>query len=471
MSEEKNQKPQDSLPQEPPVVNTDFMKEKIKARPVNRRRLIRRTLITVVLAVLFGAIACVVFLALEPIVSRAINSGSEKPQTPVTFPEEASTKDEISPEDMVADDAQMQKQEAQEAAQEAARDIVNADEIRKQVLDQLETGSGRTRMYRDQYDSLSEIASRAAKSMVTVTGITSDYDWAGDAYENSGRTSGTIIAENDGRLLIVTRDTSLKHAEEIEVTFMDGSEADAQIRAEDTVTGFLVLSVDESDLAAPFSTNDSIAVAKLGSSARADLLGKPVIAVGSPSGSQGSVSYGIVTNAALPIDTTDSGYCRITTDIYGSTQAAGALVDLDGAVIGIIDLSYNSTDSSNLISAVGITEIKSLLENLSNAVQMPYFGIHGTDVPAKIHDTLGVPEGAYITRFEMDSPAMESGLQSGDVITRFNGHDIAGFSDLITALEEVKAESLVTVHALRQGSDGYEPIDFTVSLGSRLKFE
>ena len=66
--------------------NTDFMKEEIRQRPVNKKRLLRRTAITVFLAVLFGAVACTVFLRLEPVINNAINP-SEEP-APVTFPEE-----------------------------------------------------------------------------------------------------------------------------------------------------------------------------------------------------------------------------------------------------------------------------------------------------------------------------------------------------------------------------------------------
>ena len=48
----------------------NFMIEKIKQRPINKPRLIRRTLITVSMAVIFGLIACFTFLVLEPVISN-----------------------------------------------------------------------------------------------------------------------------------------------------------------------------------------------------------------------------------------------------------------------------------------------------------------------------------------------------------------------------------------------------------------
>ena len=52
--------------------HTDFMKETIKQRPLNRRKLVRRTLITAAMAVVFGTVACVTFLLLEPLISNRI---------------------------------------------------------------------------------------------------------------------------------------------------------------------------------------------------------------------------------------------------------------------------------------------------------------------------------------------------------------------------------------------------------------
>ena len=85
--------------------HTDFMKETIKQRPLNRRKLVRRTLITAAMAVVFGTVACVTFLLLEPLISNRIYP-EEEPQK-IVF-EEETKEEEILPEDMIADDSQMQ---------------------------------------------------------------------------------------------------------------------------------------------------------------------------------------------------------------------------------------------------------------------------------------------------------------------------------------------------------------------------
>ena len=47
----------------------DFLVERIKVRPINRKKLIRRTILTAAMAVIFGLIACVTFLVLEPVIN------------------------------------------------------------------------------------------------------------------------------------------------------------------------------------------------------------------------------------------------------------------------------------------------------------------------------------------------------------------------------------------------------------------
>ena len=57
----------------------DFMVEKIKVKPVNKKKLIRRTLITISMAIIFGMVACITFLVLEPVFSNWLNP-EEEPQ-------------------------------------------------------------------------------------------------------------------------------------------------------------------------------------------------------------------------------------------------------------------------------------------------------------------------------------------------------------------------------------------------------
>lgn len=76
----------------------DFLVERIKVRPINRKKLIRRTILTAAMAVIFGLIACVTFLVLEPVINRWLYPEEKPPM--VSFPED---RVEMLPEDMLAE--------------------------------------------------------------------------------------------------------------------------------------------------------------------------------------------------------------------------------------------------------------------------------------------------------------------------------------------------------------------------------
>ena len=76
----------------------EFLQEKIKERPIDKKKLIQRTIITASLALLFGLIACLTFLVLEPVLNNWIYP-EEEPEI-VTFTQE---EDEMLPEDMLTE--------------------------------------------------------------------------------------------------------------------------------------------------------------------------------------------------------------------------------------------------------------------------------------------------------------------------------------------------------------------------------
>ncbi|MDD4525822.1 MAG: S1C family serine protease [Lachnospiraceae bacterium] len=451
-------------------VDTGLINEQIKQRPINRKKLLRRTIITACLAVLFGAIACAVFLVLEPVLTNKLYP--KKEANTVSFPEE-SQNEEMSPEDMIADDSELASSAASEAAA-AAASAVAAQQASNPVSDEQIEGvvqkvlaskdnSSTSAEYQDTYNMLKKIATDASASLVTVTGITSDYDLWGDKYENQGKTSGLILADNGTEFLILTPMTALEDADRIQISFCDNSKHDATLVSEDTITGFAIVGVTKSDCSD--STKQCIKTADLGSSAPSDLTGTPVIAIGSPNGTTGSISYGTVTGSSTQPDIPDTSFRLLTTDIYGSSQASGVLINLSGQVIGITDMSYNTSDMRNVLSAIGITDLKDLFEILSNGGTRPYFGIYGTDVTEQIQEEEGVPAGCYVRRTEIDSPAMDAGIQSGDVITSFGGTNITGFGDLVGCILNANTDQNYTLWLKRMGTNNkYNQLVINVTL-------
>lgn len=426
--------------------DSDFMSERIKERPVNKKKLLRRTIITASMAVIFGLIACFTFLVLEPVFTNWLYP-EEEPEI-IELPD---ITDEMLPEDMLTEeDAQPETESAVKLEEEQIEQILSGVEL------DLED-------YKGIYDSLANLAKEAERSLATVTSVTSDVDWFNNTYENQGVTSGLIITDNGRELLILADKAVIENGETIRVTFIDGTQAEAELKQSDANTGFAIVTVALSDI--DDATEERIAYANLGNSMSKALVGSPVIAVGNPMGTSGSVSYGVITSVGNPIYMKDANYALLTTDMYGSQKASGILINLKGQVIGILNNNYNSSDTKNLLSAIGITELKKIIEKLSNGQEISYLGINGTDVPEEVKEQLGVPQGAYVTSIVLDSPAMDYGIQSGDVITNMNGIEIKGFTDFTNALMNQEPGTTVTVTVQRQSAGEYQPMVLEAELG------
>lgn len=434
-----------------PPVQPDFLRETIKQKPVNKRKLLRRTLTTIVMAVVFGLVACFTFLILEPVISNRLYPEEETQE--VRFPEET-VAEEMKPEDMLVEE------EVEPPEEPATAELVD-EQIEKQfdeLMSQIRFG---LEDYKQLYEEMAELAKKASRSVVTVTSVVSDVDWFNDIYQNEASASGIIVANNGKSVLILVSAGMLTDADSIIVTFCDQAKANAELVQRDTTTGLAVLSVPLVSIGE--ETMDVIDIAKFGSTNNANLLGKPVIALGSPMGTSGTVCYGIVTSAGTVIDQPDSAYRTITTDIYGSRNATGILVDLEGTVIGIIDNVNTSNDMSNLLTAYGITELKRTIEKMSNNRESAYLGIHGADVPGEAIEESNIPNGTYVKEIEMDSPAMTAGIQSGDVIIQANDTPITTYYELLSVLYNASPEDTMDVTLVRQGHE----MSVTVTLGRR----
>lgn len=454
-------KEQNQIPEEPvkeqaqytPSVQPEFMREKIKQKPVNKKKLLRRTVITAVMAVVFGMVACVTFLILEPVISNRLYP--EEGPKEIEFPEETAT-EEMKPEDMVVNEEDM------EDAMEAVETELVDEQIEEQLEEILSQVEFNLEDYQTLYDEMRALTVDKGRAVVTVAGVTSDVDWFHNIYENVASASGVIVANNEKALLILASAGNLNGADSIVVTFCDQTQVEAELVQKDVNTGLAILSVPLFSIRE--ETLDKIDIAELGSSNSPNLLGTPVIALGSPLGTAGSISYGMVTSTGTIIDLPDAAYKRITTDIYGSRNATGILINLKGMVIGIIDNVNTGNDMSNLLTAYGVTELKSTIEQMSNDKERAYLGVHGADAPKEaVEDTqIDTPAGTYIREIEIDSPAMAAGIQSGDVVTKVGGTQITTYNELLSILQSSKPGDVLTVTLTRQGHE----VNVDVTLGS-----
>ncbi len=427
---------------------SDFMMEKIKERPVNKKKLLRRTVTTAAMAVIFGLIACLTFLILEPVFSNWLYP--EEESQAVVFPEEI---DELAPEDMLVEDETP-------SIQEAVESVMLEDEQIQKILDNVSLDKEN---YLQLYDAMSSYVEELNASMVTVTGVSSNVDWLNDTYEQEGQTYGVLVANNGKEYLILTSRATVRQKENIRVTFCSGESAEAEVKQTDSQTSLAVVAVPISSLTK--ETRDAVKVATLGSSNLKNPVGIPVVALGSPLGSVGSAGYGMIVSAAVPLSKVDANYKLFVTDIAGTSDGLGVLFNMQSQIVGIITPDRARAELKNNVTAVGISELRKLIENMSNGKTAAYMGISGTDVTADANREYGVPFGAYVREIEMDSPAMLAGIQRGDVIVEIAGNSIENFNNYAAALLRLDAGQTVTVIVQRSVQNSYREMEIELTLG------
>lgn len=433
-----------------------FLIEKIKGRPINRKKLLRRTIITASMAVIFGLIACFTFLLLEPVLSNWLYP-EEEPQI-VVFPED---QEEMSPEDMLAENLPTESPAPTPTPTPAPpEDVTLGEEQIKEILAGVILDKEN---YREIYIALSDYVSQMSKYMVTVTSVTSNIDWFSTVQESRNQASGIIVANNGKELLVLADASAVRLAGKLLVTFSNEVQAEAELKQQDKYTNLAILAVSLEELPEEM-LSEGIPLAVLGRSNARNLVGTPVIAMGSPLGASNSIGYGIIAASGTQIYAPDRNYKLMLTDIAGSQSAGGVLFNLQGEVLGIITTGKAGSDMRNLISAYGITELKKVIEKMSNGIPIPYLGISGLDVTKEANEKEGVPYGAFVKEVSMDSPAMLSGIQRGDVIIQMGEIKITSFADYTSVLMQQEPGKTVELTVLRQSQNEYKEMKFSIEV-------
>ncbi len=291
-------------------------------------------------------------------------------------------------------------------------------------------------------------------------------------YEQESCGSGIIIGQNDGELLICTNNHVVEGATEITVGFVDDEVYEAAVKGTDASNDLAVVAVKLSDISD--DTMDQIKVAQIGNSD--DLLvGEQVVAIGNALGYGQSVTTGIVSalNRRIQADGYDNTELIQTDAAINGGNSGGALLDMNGHVVGINSAKIKETGVEGMGYAIPISYARPILEDLMNKKtrtetvaeeDSAYIGISGEGVTEEMASLYGIPRGVFITEVAQDSPAAEAGLQKGDIITKFDGSSVSSMEDLRNTLayyaagEEVK----LTVSTADDGEYKENKVDLTL---------
>ena len=380
----------------------EFIKETIKKKTIRQEKKCGKQQEFIAGAgAIFGLTAALVFAVVEPQISQAVEN-KKRTEQKVEIPTDEETE---------------KKEEQQTDAGIDTEDISESEEGEQSGLS--------IDNYSEMYKEVLKKADKIKEAMVTVIGVKSDEDWFQTPYES--QMSGVIVADNGQELYVLTQYGIVKNVDRIQVQFCDDTVVDARFLKSDTSTGLTILKISDSEIES--DTRSKIGTAVLGNSYSAEQ-GEPVIAVGSPMEYKDSIGFGILTSVTNSVSKIDAEYGILTTDIVGSEKGSGVLLNTEGELIGVIAQSFALGDSKNMVTGLAISQIKELIETLSNNQSIVYMGVTGetiytTDFPRK----RGIPKGVFVESVEVDSPAMQAGIQNADVITEVNGEKIESMKE------------------------------------------
>lgn len=331
---------------------------------------------------------------------------------------------------------------------------------------------------------VSDVVEKVMPAMVSiVNNFTETANVFGQQYtqEEAASGSGIIVGKTDDELLIVSNNHVVESADTLTVTFIDGSEAQAQVKGLDSDMDLAVIAVSLNDLSD--DTKNAITVATLGSSD--DLkLGEPVIAIGNALGYGQSVTNGIVSalNREITLENGSTGLENGSTGTFIQTNAAinpgnsgGALLNMNGEVIGINSNKIGGTAVEGMGYAIPITSASPIIADLMERQtrtkvaedEVGYIGISLQEVTSQISQMYNMPEGIYVVSVEEGSAAANAGIMKGDIITKFDGSSISSYSDLQKMLQYYAAGDSVTITVQRPQNGEYVSIELNLTLGSR----
>lgn len=400
---------------------TPFLKETVKDEQITGKKIGRAVCQSIARGLIFGVAACLAFCILRPYIEDRFGKKEEEISIP---------KDEV--------------KEIEEEEQEEEGLILTVEN------------------YREMNKALYEVAKEAKACVVEIKFKESDSDWK---EENEGKSvSGIIIWNKGSDILMLAPYGELTSKSEVRVRFADDTEYEADVKILDKNLKFAVFTVAKNKMNP--ETLGHIKTAKLGNSY---LLGKgdSVIAMGMPFGYSDGMGYGVVSSVEHAVTVADHRYQIMMTDIAAASQGSGVLFNVDGEVIGIVDQKYTNITDADLVSGYSISEIKSEIERLSNGETVPYLGIVGVEVTDEISEEEGIPMGLYVKEVEAESPAMEAGIQCGDVVIQMNGKEILSQKVYSKELMQMHGGDIATILVKRKGTEAYEEIQLEAVVGSK----
>jgi len=250
--------------------------------------------------------------------------------------------------------------------------------------------------------------------------------------------SGVIVSA-EGH--VITNNHVVEQVDEIEVQMSDGRAKKARLIGADARVDLAVLKIDDPGVK-PLKFGDSDAVQA----------GDFVLAIGNPFGFEETVTDGIISSKGRPNRVDSFGDLIQTNAAINPGNSGGPLINLQGEIVGINTAIISRSGGSQGIGfAIPANSVRSALESLlkHGRIIRGYLGIQMRTLQNGQTDQ--DTDGVVVEDVIPGSPAAEAQVQRGDVIRKFDGHNVKTFGELRSLVSQVELNKKVELEVVRNG--------------------
>jgi len=316
--------------------------------------------------------------------------------------------------------------------------------------------------------SVQTVANSVLPSVVSVVAVTGQA-----VYEGSG-----VILSADGKIL--TNNHVIAGSKQLTVRFNDGATASATVVGGDATDDLAVIQAKGVSGLKPATIGSSSATA----------VGQEVVAIGSPLGLSATVTSGIISALNRPVRTAESqlqapqgqgqqdpngqqapqsqdsqtptGQDTVLNAIQTDAainhgNSGGALVDMDGKVIGINSAiaSMPTSDANSQGGSIGvgfaipIDQAKRIADEIL-ASGYANHAVLGANVTSASTAEQVVSSGATIGSVVAGGAAEKAGMKQGDVVTKVGAQQVESSDALVAAIRSQKPGGKVAITFVRE---------------------
>ncbi|WP_270166968.1 S1C family serine protease [Paenibacillus sp. SYP-B4298] len=269
-------------------------------------------------------------------------------------------------------------------------------------------------------------------------------------YQTASMGSGVIFQKDDGKVRIITNYHVVDGAESIKAVLASGQVRTARLLGKDQITDLAVLEMDGKGIDTIADIGDSMALRD----------GETVIAIGNPLGLGDSLTMGIVskTRRYIPVSLNQDGIYDWEQEVIqidasiNQGNSGGALIDLNGRLIGINSMKVADYGVEGLGFAIPMHNVLPIVESLIQygKVKRPYLGVYtldleqyyaqkayaaetkGKDSDVADSEELKLPKDVKrgVIVLEAVGPAKKAGIKFNDVIVRLDRQEIGSMMEL-----------------------------------------